>query len=89
MTDNKLNYFGEIKVPNGKYLKDGVEKTSYHAIGKVFESGENRLAIMLYPSAYSTEPVWLNAYKEDRKETKTDTVAEVTDDPIDLSNIPF
>lgn len=93
MADSKssLVYYGEIKVENGKYTKDGKEKTRYHAIGKVFHSPHmSRMSIYLYPTATS-EGKWVNAYphEEYQKPVRADDVHEVTGAPVNLDDIPF
>lgn len=87
-----LIYYGEIKVENGKYIKDGKEKTRYHSIGKVFHSPHlSRMSIYLYPTATS-EGRWVNAYPHEEYE-KPAAEPPVTDEeiarPVNLDDIPF
>lgn len=86
---DKLVYYGEIKVADGKYTgKDGKEKTRYVTLGKLYHSPHmSRVSIYLNPTAVS-EGRWLNAYPHEEFE-KPDAVAEVTDEPINLNDIPF
>jgi len=61
---------GTVKITNGKYLKDGVEKTRYVTVGEYFATDHNgRQSIKLYATAFSEEK-WLNIYldKEDGQE---------------------
>lgn len=92
MPDKKpLVYYGEIKVENGKYEKDGIAKTRYHAIGKIFHSPHlSRMSIYLYPTA-TTEGKWVNAYPHEGYEKPKDAAAgdEQGDALSDLSGIPF
>lgn len=91
--DNKprLIYYGEIKVENGKYTKDGKDKTRYHPIGKVFHSPHlSRMSIYLYPTATS-EGKWVNAYPHEEydKPAGPEAAHDVTDAPINIDDIPF
>lgn len=88
---------GLVKITNGKYEKDGQEKTRYVTVGEYFATDHNgRQAIKLYATAFSDEK-WLNIYIDD--EFKPMPQAKVIEDilptdedmdkPIDLSEIPF
>ncbi len=86
---------GLVKITNGKYEKDGVEKTRYVTVGEYFATDHaNRQAIKLYATAFSDEK-WLNIYldKEDDRPLKQHEVLETTlnarDEPINSSDIPF
>ena len=95
MNDKKpLVYYGELKIPDGKYTaKDGKEKTRYVTVGRLYHSPHlSRVTIYLNPTA-TTEGKWVNAYPHEEyqkpEEAKPDVIAEVTDDPINLEDIPF
>lgn len=88
---------GLVKITNGKYEKDGQEKTRYVTVGEYFATDHNgRQAIKLYATAFSDEK-WLNIYIDD--EFKPMPQAKVIEDilptdedmdkPIDLSELPF
>lgn len=95
---------GLVKITNGKYEKDGQEKTRYVTVGEYFATDHNgRQVIKLYATAFSDEK-WLNIYIDDEyknsgkpmtqskvmDEIYKETVLEDIDDkPIDLSEIPF
>lgn len=91
----KLIYYGELKVPDGKYTnKEGAEKTRYISVGKVYHSPHmSRIAIYMYPTA-TTEGKWIGAYPDQNYQKPTensqdDVIAEVGDEPINLDDIPF
>lgn len=88
---------GLVKITNGKYEKDGQEKTRYVTVGEYFATDHNgRQAIKLYATAFSDEK-WLNIYIND--EFKPMPQVKVVEDilptygdmdkPIDLSELPF
>lgn len=99
MADGKLVYYGEIKVADGKYTKDGVEKTRYVTLGKLYHSPHlSRVSIYLNPTAVS-DGKWINAYPHQEYEKPTepisttprqaDNVVDIDDKPITLDDIPF
>lgn len=92
MTDKKLIYYGDLKIPDGKYEKDGKEKTRYVTVGRLYHSPHmSRVTIYLNPTA-TTEGKWVNAYPHDEYQKpagQLDTIAEVTEEPISLDDIPF
>ena len=56
---------GTVKITNGKYIKDGVEKTRYVTVGEYFATDHNgRQSIKLYATAFSEEK-WLNIYLDE------------------------
>ena len=82
---------GTLKVKNGTYMKDGVEKNSYHEVGVLLSSPHaSRLLIKLHATAMS-EPKLLSVFYDEgvalslnRNETTTeDEVVPTVDD------IPF
>lgn len=96
---------GLVKITNGKYEKDGVEKTRYVTVGEYFATDHSsRQAIKLYATAFSDEK-WLNIYIDDEYKTNapmpqstvTDAIyksndvilEDIDDKQIDLSLIPF
>lgn len=89
----KLLYYGDVKIQNGTYEKDGETKNRYHTIGKVFVSPHlSRMSILLLPTATSDER-WLNAYEDEKFENplKGDKLPSDSDieKPVDLGEIPF
>lgn len=96
MSDAKLIYYGDLKVTDGKYTdRDGKEKTRYITVGKLYHSPHlSRVSIYMSPTA-TTEGKWVNAYPHEGYEkptdptTEPDIIAEVTDEPISLDDIPF
>ena len=72
---------GTVKITNGKYLKDGVEKTRYVTVGEYFATDHNgRQSIKLYATAFSEEK-WLNIYLDE--ENAADSLQTVQDGKYD------
>lgn len=94
MEKKSLVYYGELRIPDGKYTaKDGKEKTRYVTVGRLYHSPHlSRMSIYLNPTA-TTDGKWVNAYPHDEYEKPAepmlDTIAEVPDGPINLDDIPF
>ena len=62
---------GLVKITNGKYEKDGKEKTRYVTVGEYFATDHNgRQSIKLYATAFSEEK-WLNIYLDDNDEIES------------------
>lgn len=82
---------GVVKISNGKYTdRDGNERTRYVTVGDYYSSDAgNKQAVKMYATAFSEEK-WLNIYLDEPKGApQRDTIAEVTDEPINLDGIPF
>lgn len=86
---------GLVKITNGKYEKDGKEKTRYVTVGEYFATDHNgRQAIKLYATAFSEEK-WLNIYIDDEFKPQAKVIEDILptdedmDKPIDLSELPF
>jgi hypothetical protein len=63
---------GLVKITNGKYEKDGVEKTRYVTVGEYFATDHSsRQAIKLYATAFSEEK-WLNIYIDEEFKNNSD-----------------
>lgn len=94
MDKPKLIYYGELKVPDGKFTdKDGKEKTRYVTVGKLYHSPHlSRVSIYMNPTA-TTDGKWVNAYPHNEYQKPAqeaqDVVHELTDEPISLDDIPF
>lgn len=86
MTDDKLKPHGDVVVTTGKYTdKDGKERNRYKNIGTLFATPHfSRITIKL--DALPMNDGWLQVFK---REDARDTVAEVSDEPINLDDIPF
>lgn len=80
-----------LKVKNGTYTKDGVEKNRYHEVGVLLSSPHgSQLLIKLHATAIS-EPKLISVFKDDGVElslSKGEAQAE-GEGEIDYSNIPF
>lgn len=62
---SELRKRGVVKVQNGTYKKDGVEKNRYNEVGIFFATDHfNRIAIKLHNTA-SGEGAWLNVYLDE------------------------
>lgn len=80
-----------IKVKNGTYHKDGVEKNSYHEVGVLLSTPHaSQLLIKMHATAVS-EPKLLSVYMDDGVELRlSDAKAEDSvDDAPAIEEIPF
>jgi hypothetical protein len=60
-----FNKIGTLKVKNGTYKKDGVEKNSYHEVGVLLSSPHgSRLLIKLHATA-TTEPKLISVFYDE------------------------
>lgn len=76
---------GLVKITNGKYEKDGQEKTRYVTVGEYFATDHNgRQAIKLYATAFSDEK-WLNIYIDDEFKPQAKVIEDTlpTDEDMD------
>ncbi len=82
MGDDKKSVFskiGTLKVKNGTYKKDGVEKNSYHEVGVLLSSPHaSRLLIKLHATATS-EPKLISVFFDDGVALSLDR-SEVTEE---------
>lgn len=70
MTKSSLTKVGTLKGPNGKYEKDGIEKTRYNEIGVVFASPHySRMAIKLHSNGFG-EGQWASIFYDEDKVPK-------------------
>jgi len=68
MTNEKFKKVGTLKVSNGSYIKDGIEKKRWHDVGTVFASPHHsRMAIKFHATAFSDEKWASIFYDEDSK----------------------
>ena len=80
-----------IKVKNGTYHKDGVEKNSYHEVGVLLSTPHaSQLLIKMHATAVS-EPKLLSVYMDDGVELRLCEAQpeELIDEPIPMDEIPF
>ena len=93
MADGKT-VFGKIatlKVKNGTYMKDGVEKNRYQEVGVLLSSPHaSQLIIKLHATAMS-EPKIISVFKDDGVELSLNRVEKQQEggDDTDWENIPF
>lgn len=60
-----FNKIGTLKVKNGTYKKDGVEKNSYHEVGVLLSSPHgSKLLIKLHATA-TTEPKLISVFYDE------------------------
>lgn len=82
---------GTLKVKNGTYKKDGVEKNSYHEVGVLLSSPHgSRLLIKLHATA-TTEPKLISVFYDEGvglslNRSETDGEEDVVPSP---DEIPF
>lgn len=82
---------GTLKVKNGTYKKDGVEKNSYHEVGVLLSSPHaSRLLIKLHATATS-EPKLISVFYDEGVELSLSRGETANDDDIapELDDIPF
>lgn len=91
----KLQPYGDITYVTGKYMKDGKEKNRYTKIGTLFATPHlSHMSIKLEALPIGGDG-WLNIFKRDDApqvalpERKDVVLEDISDDPIDLSSIPF
>ena len=80
-----------LKVKNGTYMKDGVEKNRYQEIGVLLSSPHaSQLCIKLHATALS-EPKIISVFKDDGVELSGNRVKKQSEsgDDTDWENIPF
>lgn len=80
-----------LKVKNGTYQKDGVEKNRYQEIGVLLSSPHaSQLLIKLHATAVS-EPKLVSVFLDDGVELSLNRVEKQASDDgdIDYANIPF
>lgn len=86
MSQSPLKPYGDILTVTGKYMKDGKEKNRYAKVGTLFTTPHmSRIVIKLDTVPISGEG-WLSVFP---KEGTEDIKPQKTDEPIDLSEIPF
>lgn len=67
-----FNKIGTLKVKNGTYVKDGVEKNRYHEVGVLLSSPHgSQLLIKLHATAIS-EPKIISVFKDDGVELQVE-----------------
>ena len=93
MAEGKTVYskIATLKVKNGTYTKDGVEKNRYHEVGVLLSSPHgSQLMIKLHATAIS-EPKIISVFKDDGVELSLSKAEkqEEGDSDIDFTNIPF
>lgn len=90
----KMSAYADITYVTGKYTKDGKEKNRYQKIGTLFASPHfSHMSIKLDALPLGGDG-WLNIFKrEDAPQAvmpeKDTLIDDISDDPIDLSTIPF
>lgn len=83
MEDKKLKPYADITVSTGKYMKDGKERNRYQKIGTLFATPHfSHMSIKL--DALPMGDGWLSVFPRDKDVETIDT-----DEPTDLSRIPF
>ena len=99
MGESKIfNKIGTLKVKNGTYKKDGVEKNRYHEVGVLLSSPHgSQLLIKLHATA-TTEPKLISVFKDDDVEfslTRTEKQEEevvpkdIPEGEVSFDEIPF
>ena len=93
MADGKTVFskIATLKVKNGTYMKDGVEKNRYQEVGVLLSSPHaSQLIIKLHATAMS-EPKIISVFKDDGVELSLNRVEKQQEggDDTDWENIPF
>lgn len=93
MAEGKTVYskIATLKVKNGTYTKDGVEKNRYHEVGVLLSSPHgSQLMIKLHATAISESKI-ISVFKDDGVELSLSKAEkqEEGDGDIDYTNIPF
>ena len=92
MGESKVfNKIATLKVKNGTYQKDGVEKNRYQEVGVLLSSPHaSQLLIKLHATAVS-EPKLVSVFLDDGVTLNLEKAEKQpeTNDEIDFENIPF
>jgi len=80
----------DARVKVGEYEKEGQKKARYMNIGVAFVSPHaNNIYLQIDTLPRDLQAWDGRIYLNSREPRKTDVVAEVTDEPVDLNDIPF
>lgn len=79
----------DARVKVGEYEKEGKKKSRYMNIGVAFVSPHENNIYLQIDTLPRDLQAWDGRIYLNSREKRTDTVAEVTDDPISLNDIPF
>jgi hypothetical protein len=79
----------DARVKVGEYEKEGKTKARYMNIGVGFVSEHGSNVYLQIDTLPRDLPGWDGRIYLNPREKRQDTVAEVTDEPIDLNSIPF